>query len=90
MDGDTLCRTLARNICDAHFAGFQQCGRDGAHWRVDSMLADADSSQIRESCHQPDRAVHAHAKVTDIIEEDHPRGTTWFYRFAQKSSDNNF
>jgi hypothetical protein len=64
----------------------QDCA-DHAYTRLNAMLAGKNTSEIFEADHQANRSMAAHAKVSNIIEEDDTGGAGRVYRFTQQSSD---
>ena len=91
MAGHTYCdassAAIARNIVDGHFTTFMQDCADHAYTRLNAMLAGKNTSEIFEADHQANRSMAAHAKVSNIIEEDDTGGAGRVYRFTQQSSD---
>ena len=52
-----------------------QCGGHDADGGFDAMIAGLNLAKVRQRDDQADRAMAAHAKVADVVEEDHAGDT---------------
>ena len=80
-------RALTGDIDHGYFAGFMERGGNGAHGCFDAMIAVGDFAQVRQRSHQSNCAVHAHAEISNIVEENHAGGTGGIGRLAEDSAD---
>lgn len=50
------------------------------------MLSRGDFSHMRQGCNQSNRAVAAHAEISNVVKEDDTDAALWIMRFAQQRS----
>src|SRR2546430_1658768 len=87
IDRDVLCVTITRNICDRDRAVTVELGVDGARGRFYLVSTRSDAADIFERFDQADRAVAAHAEITDVVEKDDARDRRCGNGFAKNGTD---
>src|SRR4051812_36834309 len=60
---------------------------DDTNWSIDEMLAGRNAADVGKRSNQPDRPVTAHAKIADVVEEDHSGDTRTFTRRNEQRPD---
>src|SRR5437764_14385128 len=84
---DVLCKAIAWHIRNSHHAILIQLGLDRADRGFDLVDARVNSAQVFQSFDQPDHAVAAHAKISDVIEKYNSGRRSFGGWFAQQCPD---
>jgi hypothetical protein len=64
-------------------------GRHNAHRSFQKVSARRDSAEMKQSDHQPNRAVPAHSEIASVIEKNRAGHTAIVHRRAKKRTDDN-
>src|SRR5258708_30851217 len=81
-----VCRgAVTLDIVDCDLAAVVQHSTHSADGCFDLMFSRADTLHVGQGCHQTNRSVTAHAKVSDIVKEDDPGGARGIDRVTKQS-----
>src|SRR3984885_15175390 len=83
-------RARAGDVYYSDFAGFMKRRGDRAHRGFDAMIAVSDFPQVRQRGDQSDGAVHTHAEISNVVEENYASGAGRIGGLAENSADNHF
>src|SRR5690348_5421847 len=82
--------TITPHVRNLDLTVFVKVGHDGSDGRLDAMSAWFDAAEVSQRGDDTDRAVAAHAEVSDIVEEQHAGHATVVDWCAQQRADERF
>lgn len=86
FDRDASSRAVAGDIENGDFVIFVKQRFNDADRSFNPVQTGLDSAEILQRNREANRAMPAHAKVTDVIKEDHSGAARWVARLAQESA----
>jgi hypothetical protein len=86
---DIFMQPVRRNVFGRHLSRLMQRRCHHARWHLDLVLTGLNPSHVPKRSHQTDRAMAAHAEITNVVEIDHRCCARRVKRLQQNRSHHN-